>query len=375
MHIRHRPRKRGGTDGKYRWLYGTLRASSCPVNARERFLAATASLPVERTPLWIMRQAGRYLPEYRALRESRSFAEMIHTPELAAEVTLQPVRRFGFDAAIVFSDIMAVPEAMGVPYQIVEGTGVVTGRTIASKADAEGLCADPDLVRERLSYVAEALRLSRRELGTQTALLGFAGSPWTLACYLAEGRGAKNGAFTKVLALSREAPDAFDLLMEKLTAAVATHLAFQIEAGADAVQIFDSWAAAAPAELYGELSLKWIGKIVAALPKNVPAILFAKDAPCPPATLAATGVQVVSLSDSLNLRAAAERLPASIAVQGNLSPALPDGDPEAAYAATRALLASMKGRAGHILNLGHGIHPQARLESVAAIVAAARDFS
>jgi uroporphyrinogen decarboxylase len=346
-----------------------------PVNARERFLAAAACLPSESTPLWIMRQAGRYLPEYRTLRARRSFAEMIHTPELAAEVTLQPVRRFGFDAAIVFSDIMAVPEAMGVPYEIVEGSGVVTGRRIASKADAADLCDDPDFLREKLSYVAEALRFSRRELGTQTALLGFAGSPWTLACYLAEGRGAKGGAFTKALELSRENPEAFALLMEKLSQAVAAHLALQIEAGADAVQIFDSWAAAAPADLYGELSLKWIARIVAALPKGAPVILFAKDAPCPAAALASTGAGVISLSDSVPLRAAADSLPANVAVQGNLSPDLPDGSPEAAYEATTALLASMKGRAGHILNLGHGIHPEARLESVAAIAAAARDFS
>jgi uroporphyrinogen decarboxylase len=345
-----------------------------PVNARERFLAAAACKKVDRAPLWIMRQAGRYLPEYRMLRQSRSFAEMIHTPELAAEVTLQPVRRFGFDAAIVFSDIMAVPEAMGVPYQIVEGAGVVTGRRIASKADAEGLCTDPDLLREKLSYVAEALRLSRAELGDQTALLGFAGSPWTLACYLAEGRGAKDGAFTKALELYRENPDAFALLMEKLSQAVATHLALQIKAGADAVQIFDSWAAAAPAQLYGELSLKWIAGIVAALPKGVPAILFAKDAPSSAATLAATGAGILSLSESVPLRAAADSLPANVAVQGNLSPDLPDGEPGAAYEATRALLASMKGRPGHILNLGHGIHPEARLESVEAIVAAVRDF-
>ena len=321
-----------------------------------------------------MRQAGRYLPEYRALRARHSFLEMIRTPGLASEVTLQPVRRFSFDAAIVFSDIMAVPEAMGMPYEIVEGVGVVTGKALRSKADVAALSAEDALLAGRLGYVYEALRLSRGQLGEDTALLGFAGSPWTLACYLAEGRGAKGGAFTQALEMQRHSPELFEALMEKLSLAVAGHLARQIEAGADAVQIFDSWAAAAPEGEYGALSLTWISRIVELLPKKVPVILFAKDAPCAPESLAATGARVISFGPDADLRAAADRLPANVAVQGNLAPELLDGEPERAGEAARALLARMRGRSGFIANLGHGIHPEARLDSVEAFVRAVREF-
>ncbi|HNX05922.1 MAG TPA: uroporphyrinogen decarboxylase family protein, partial [Opitutales bacterium] len=269
---------------------------------------------------------------------------------------------------------MSVPEAMGLPYEIVEGVGVVTARPVRSASDVAVLCTDAATLRERLAYVGKTLELVKSELSGSRALLGFAGSPWTLCCYLAEGRGAKAGAFTKALALSREAPEVFDALMEKLSDAVAEHLRLQIESGADAVQIFDSWAAAAPAPEYAALSLRWVRRIVAALPKNVPVILFAKDAPCAPAELAATGVCAVSLGDALNLRAAADSLPSNVAVQGNLSPDLLDGDPEKVTLAARELLARMKGRKGHIVNLGHGIHPEARLESVQALVDAVGSF-
>lgn len=341
------------------------------MNSRERFLAAATCQAVDRPPLWIMRQAGRFLPEYRALRAGHPFKEMVTRPELAAEVTMQPIRRYGFDAAIIFSDILVVPEAMGQPYTLNEGEGIRMDFAVDSAARVDALSADRDTLQERLAYLPKALRLTRAELGRERALIGFAGSPWTLACYMAEGGGRAAGAtFQKALAMHREAPGLFHTLMEKLCEAVAAHLRFQIEAGADAVQIFDSWAAFCPPELYGELSLRWVKEIVSSLPDNVPVILFAKGMETLAPDMAATGVRVLGLGPDCELRKIADGLPANIAVQGNLAPELLDGEPEKARMATEQLLLSMQGRPGHIVNLGHGIRPTARLETVQALVEA-----
>lgn len=344
------------------------------MNERERFLAACSCAPVDRPPIWIMRQAGRFLPEYRAVRTSHTFAEMVHTPELAAAVTLQPIARYGFDAAILFSDILAVPEAMGVGYRLREGEGITMERAVHSADDVAALMGDGDVLRERLGYVYEAMRLVRQGVGESRALLGFAGSPWTLACYLAEGHGAKGGAFTQALRLADEFPEAFERLMGKLAEAVALHLSLQIEAGADAVQIFDSWAAAAPDGRYAELSLKWMGAVMAKLPAGVPVIVFAKGRAHRAADIAAAGARVVSVDHESRLRAVAEALPSQVAVQGNLDPALVEAAPEEVRTAAQALLESMRGRPGHVVNLGHGIRPEARLDSVEALVETVRNF-
>ena len=341
---------------------------------RERFLAAAQCRAVDRPPLWVMRQAGRYLPEYRAIRAEHSFAQMVHEPELAAEVTLQPVRRFGFDAAIVFSDIMAVPEAMGLSYELREGEGIRMAFAVERMEQVRALAASAGLLRTRLDYVAQALRIVRGALGDETALLGFAGSPWTLACYMVEGGGAKGGAFTKALRMADDEPEAFELLMEKLSDAVAAHLALQIGAGADAVQIFDSWAAACPAARYGELSLKWIAQVIEKLPKNVPVILFAKGRTEQAKELAATGANVIAVDHGADLRNTADALPTNVAVQGNLDPALLEDGLEAVRQATVTMLESMRGRTGYIANLGHGITPQARLDSVEALVETVKNF-
>ena len=344
------------------------------MTSRERFLAACRCAPLDRPPCWIMRQAGRFLPDYRAVRAAHSFAEMVHDPELAAEVTLQPVRRFGFDAAILFSDILAVPEAMGVGYTLKEGEGIEMERRVESRGDVENLVAEDSALFERIGYVYDAMQQVRGELGSGTALLGFAGSPWTLACYLAEGRGAAGGAFTRALHLADEDPAAFRLLMEKLSDAVALHLTLQLCAGADAVQIFDSWAAAAPSSRYGELSLKWIHRIVSQMPDGVPVIVYAKGVSSKAREIAASGARIVSVDHSTDLRAVADALPGDVAVQGNLDPALMEGSPEAVKSAAGRLLESMRGRNGFIANLGHGITPAARAECVAAFVDAVRNF-
>jgi uroporphyrinogen decarboxylase len=352
-----------------------------------------------RPPVWLMRQAGRYLPEYRALKARHDFLTLARTPELAAEVTLQPLRRFPLDAAIIFSDILVVPEALGQGYHFREsnaataggttaGTTVTTGSGIAMDFlldDAARIRAlDTAGVAERLAYVAEALRLVRRELGDATALLGFAGAPWTLATYMVDGGGATGAA--RLRALAAREPSLFALLMEKISDAVAAHLNAQIAAGADAVQLFDTWgalclgdagdgstgAATHAAGAYETLSLRWLRRVVEMLPRGVPVIVFAKGMEGRAGDIAALGTAggslvVVSAGHGVRLSTVAAAC-GGTAVQGNLDPALLRAAPEDVRAGVREILDDMRGRVGHIFNLGHGITPDARIECVAALV-------
>src|ERR1017187_3765185 len=227
--------------------------------SRVRFARAARCQPVDRPPLWLMRQAGRALPEYRKLKETYTFVQLVQNPELAAEVTLQPVRRFGFDAAILFSDILVIPEALGQTYHFKETGGVVMDFAVTSKADIEKLSVER--VVERLSYVDKALRILRKELGDQTALLGFTGSPWTLATFMMEG--ASVPKYSRALKLFREDPKTYFALAEKLTEAVTLYLKMQIATGIDALQIFDSHGGhLAPTE-FQEASGRWIREIIA----------------------------------------------------------------------------------------------------------------
>jgi uroporphyrinogen decarboxylase len=332
------------------------------MTARERFLAACARAPADRRPVWLMRQAGRYLPEYRALKGKHSFVEMARRPALAAEVTLQPLKRFALDAAIIFSDILIVPEAMGQPYYFREEGGIAMQFPLDSAGEIEKL--DAHNVAERLQYVGDALRLVRREIDEEKALLGFAGAPWTLAAYMVEG-GAP-AASPAIAQLARTEPAVFETLMKKLTRAVAACLRLQVEAGADAVQIFDSWGALCPPELYAEWSLRWIREIIAALPPRTPVILFAKGMAQQVDALKGSGATVMSLDQSVDLPAFRRANP-EVVTQGNLDPALLEGEPAEVRAATAALLKSVTGP-GHIVNLGHGITPRAKIECVAALV-------
>jgi uroporphyrinogen decarboxylase len=336
-----------------------------PLSGRARLLAAAACRPVDRPPVWIMRQAGRYLPEYRALKEKHSFLEMVRTPDLAAEATLQPLRRFALDAAILFSDILVVPEALGQGYRFKEEGGIAMEFRLDDAAAIERL-APASAVRERLSYIPAALRRLRATLGGERALLGFGGSPWTLACYMLEGGGSDD--FPRAKALFHGQRALFDRLMQRLTDATIEHLRAQVEAGADAVQIFDSWAGIVPAIDYEAASLRWIRHIAETLAPLAPVIVFARGAAASLDALAGSGANVVGLDWTIDLAAAARRLPAPIAVQGNLDPALLQTTPEIVARETRRLLAAMHGRPGHIVNLGHGIHPRAKVENVAALV-------
>ncbi len=335
------------------------------MTSRERFLAACAGAPLERPPLWLMRQAGRYLPEYRALKAKSSFLEMVRTPALAAEVTLQPLRRFAFDAAILFSDILVIPEALGQGYKFREEGGIAMEFRLDTRAQIDAL-APATAVPERLRYVADTLALLKRELRGEKALLGFGGSPWTLAAYMVEGGSSEDFARIKTLFYSDRS--AFDALMEKLTAALIAYFQMQIAAGADAIQIFDSWGGVIAGPDYEAASLRWIRQIIAALPREFPVILYAKG--CAPhlADQAFTGARVLSVDWTCDLAAVRRTLPANVAVQGNLDPVLMTTTPAIVRHEAARLLESLRGTAGHIFNLGHGITPDAKIECVEALV-------
>ena len=335
------------------------------MTSRERFLAAAACQPLERPPLWIMRQAGRYLPEYRALKAKSSFLEMVKTPALATEVTLQPLRRFALDAAILFSDILVIPEALGQSYSFRDAGGIAMAYRIETRAQVDAL-APANAVPERLSYVAETLAILKKELAGQKALLGFGGSPWTLATYMVEGGSSDDFERVKLLFYTDRAM--FDALLEKLTAALIAYFKMQIHAGADAIQIFDSWGGIIAGVDYEAASLRWIRQIVAALPKDFPVILYAKGTAPHITDQAFSGVKVLSVDWTNDLAIVRRNLPANVAVQGNLDPVLMQTTPEIVRTATTRLLESMRGATGHIFNLGHGITPSAKIECVEAFV-------
>ena len=340
-----------------------------PTNSRALFHAAVRCEPVVRPPVWMMRQAGRALPEYRALKEKHSFVEMVKTPELAAEVTLQPIRRFGFDAAILFSDILVVPEAMGQTYRFRETGGIEMDFALRTSEDIARL--DTTHVAERLEYMAGALRLVKKSLGGKTALIGFAGSPWTLANFMIEGGGSREWHGAK--RMFYDDPALFARLMEKITPAVAACMQVQIEAGAEVVQIFDTLGGLLAPDDFYESSARWIRQIVASVPSTTPVIVFSKGA-SQWETLVETGANILGVDWTQRLADVRGRLPGNVGVQGNLDPALLAAAPEAAAAATARILESMRGKCGHIFNLGHGVTPDARLESIAAVVETVKNF-
>ncbi len=336
------------------------------MTSRERFLAACACAPLERPPLWIMRQAGRYLPEYRALKAKSSFLQMVRTPALAAEVTLQPLRRFpGLDAAILFSDILVIPEALGQGYRFRDEGGIAMEYRLDTRAQVDAL-ASAAAVPEKLRYVSDALALLKKELAGTKALLGFGGSPWTLATYMVEGGSSDEFERIKLLFYTDRA--LFDALLEKLTAALIAYFQMQIRAGADAIQIFDSWGGIVAGPDYEAASLKWIRQIIAALPRDFPVILYAKGTAPHLTDQAFTGARVLSVDWTCDLAVVRRTLPANVAVQGNLDPVLLNTTPAIVGREATRLLESLRGAPGHIFLLGHGILPQAKLECVETLV-------
>jgi uroporphyrinogen decarboxylase len=332
-----------------------------------------------------MRQAGRALPEYRKLKETYTFVQLVQNPELAVEVTLQPVRRFGFDAAILFSDILVIPEALGQTYHFRETGGVVMDFSVRSAADIAKLSVEQ--VCERLSYVDRALRMLRQELGDRTALLGFSGSPWTLATFMMEG--ASVPKYSRALALFQEDRKTYFALAEKLTAAITAYLRMQIAAGVDALQIFDSHGGHLAPPDFQDASGRWLKDIVTELrgPQSqatphsalgtphsaVPIIVFSLGTHGNWPDLVATGASVLGVDWQSSLAQIRQVVPETIALQGNLAPAfLSDATPEATAAETRRVLDELRGRPGHIFNLGHGVTPTAKLENIAAVVETVR---
>lgn len=342
-----------------------------PLTHRDRFLAACHCKALDHPPVWLMRQAGRSLPEYRALKEKHSFLELVRTPELAAEVTLQPIRRFGFDAAVLFSDILVVPEAMGQPYHFREtGGGIEMEFAVTSAKEIHRL--DQDRALDRLRYVADALDLIKPALSGKTALLGFAGSPWTLARYMVEG--SSSGKKDRAKELFYSEPLLFAGLMEKITSVVTDFLLLQIAHGAEAVQIFDSNGDILADAAYEEASGRWIRQIITALGNKVPVILFSRGVPNRLDALVSTGANLLSVDWPQSLAEARRLLPANVGVQGNLDPFLLTTTPALVAAETTRILHEMKGLQGHVFNLGHGVPPNAKLECIQALLDTVRSF-
>ncbi|HLS82306.1 MAG TPA: uroporphyrinogen decarboxylase [Steroidobacter sp.] len=340
-------------------------------------LRALLRQPVDRTPVWMMRQAGRYLPEYRAARErAGSFLQLCMTPELACEVTLQPLARFPLDAAILFSDILTIPHALGLGLHFETGEGPRIDRPVRSSADVARLGV-PDPERE-LKYVMDAVRLIRRELAGAVPLIGFAGSPWTVATYVVEGGGSRE--FSRIKTLMFDEPATLHALLELLATATREYLNAQIAAGAQAVMIFDTWGGVLSPQRYRECSLQYMRQIVEGLTRQhegrrVPVILFTKGGGARLGEMADTGCDALGVDWTTDLADARRAVQDRVALQGNLDPNCLYASPERIREETARVLASYGHGYGHVFNLGHGIHPGVNPEHAAAMVAAVRELS
>ena len=331
----------------------------------DRFLRACRREPVDRTPLWIMRQAGRYLPEYRELRQRVDFLTLCKTPELAVEASLQPLRRFPLDAAIIFSDILLPLEALGC--RMTFNPGPKLAEPLRTRAQVEALT--PRSSAECVPFVADAIRLLRRELDGRTPVIGFAGAPFTLAAYLVQGEGKEGFGAVKTMLFHE--PATLERLLETLSAQMTDYLRLQIDAGAQAVQIFDSWAGLLAPEEYERFALAPVRTIVEGLgERGVPVIYFVNAAPHLLELAATAGADVLGLCWRTPLDVAAARVGPGLALQGNLDPHALFAEPGEVRRLASRVLARMAGRAGHIMNLGHGILPDTPIASVHAVVEA-----
>ena len=339
-------------------------------NEPKLLLRALTRETLPRPPVWLMRQAGRYLPEYRALRaDAGGFLEMVRDPAMAAEITLQPIRRFGMDAAILFSDILLVLEAMGMEL-IFDQRGPVLPQPLRRLADVEALSVPQP--SESLGYVGEALRLVRAELDAEKTLLGFCGAPFTLASYAVEGGTSKS--FLELRRVAYHEPQMWERLMEKLTATVTAHLRYQAASGAEALVLFDTWAGSLTREDFQRFSAPWIRKILAELESVAPRVLFAGAADHLFEDLVDLGADAVSVDHRTDLGRAFERSGGRVALQGNLDPGALLSTPEDVERRTKSLLAAAGGRPGHILNLGHGVLKTTNPECVATFVRTAQSW-
>lgn len=348
-----------------------------PELKNDRFLRALLKQPVDVTPVWMMRQAGRYLPEYRAARaRAGDFMSLCKNPELACEVTLQPLERFSLDAAILFSDILTIPDAMGLGLYFEEGEGPRFKKTVRTAKEVSAL----PLVKatDDLSYVVDAVRVIRNELNGRVPLIGFSGSPWTLATYMVEGGSSKD--FRHLKKMIYDQPEVAHELLDKLALSVIDYLNAQIIAGAQAVQIFDTWGGALSTPAYQEFSLQYMQKIVAGLIKEnqgreVPAILFTKAGGLWLENIAATGCHCVGLDWTVELGDARRRVGDKVALQGNMDPAMLYASPEKIRKEVQRLLKSFGSGCGHVFNLGHGITPDVDPENAGVFIEAVHELS
>ncbi len=343
----------------------------------DRFLRALAGEKVDMTPVWMMRQAGRYLPEYRATRaQAGDFMSLCKSPELACEVTLQPLRRYAMDAAILFSDILTIPDAMGQGLYFTEGEGPRFRKVVRSEKDVEAL---PALnVAKDLSYVTDAVSVIRRELNGSVPLIGFSGSPWTLATYMIEGSGSKD--FRNAKSFMFNQPQAMHLLLDKLATAVTAYLNAQIAAGAQAVQIFDTWGGVLSTHAYREFSLAYMTKVVAGLTREsegrkVPVILFTKNGGLWLEDIAASGCDCVGLDWTIDIGRARARIGNKVSLQGNMDPSILYASPDSIRAEVGRILQDYGSGSGHVFNLGHGITPDVDPANVAVFIESVHELS
>ena len=338
--------------------------------SNDLYLRAARGEAIERYPVWLMRQAGRILPEYRALRATLSgFKELVETPALAAEVTIQPVDHLDVDVAIIFSDILVVPEAMGLPYQMLEQKGPWFENTIRSKQQLDLLDKNID-VADRLSYVFEAIKITKSALNGRVPLIGFAGAPWTILCYMVEGKGSKTFSESRKLLYTQ--PKLAHELLLRISEVTIAYLQLQLEAGADALQLFDSWAGILGKEQYSIFGIKYIKMIVNAFP-NVPLTVFSKGAIASLPDIAQLNCTTIGLDWNMDMKSARELVGDSKTLQGNLDPCLLYASNEIIEKETINLLNSFKSQR-HIVNLGHGVYPDIDPEKVKVLIKTVKNY-
>ncbi|MDH5444807.1 MAG: uroporphyrinogen decarboxylase [Gammaproteobacteria bacterium] len=343
----------------------------------DRFLKALCREPVDMTPVWMMRQAGRYLPEYRKTRaEAGDFLTLCKTPDLACEVTMQPLRRYDLDAAILFSDILTIPDAMGLGLYFEQGEGPKFSKPITRAADIDGLFI-PEM-DEELGYVMAAVSVIRRELDGKVPLIGFSGSPWTLATYMVEGGGTKD--FAKVKGMMYDRPDLMHKLLDKLADTVTVYLNAQIACGAQAVQIFDTWGGILTPQDYKEFSLQYMQRIVENLTKEnegrkVPSIVFTKNGHCWIEDIANIGCDAVGLDWTVDIGEVRKRVGDKVALQGNMDPTVLYAQPERIRKEVASILESYGSGNGHVFNLGHGIQQNVNPDHAGAFINAVHELS
>jgi uroporphyrinogen decarboxylase len=332
------------------------------------FLRTARGEQVERPPVWLMRQAGRILPQYRAVRAKLSgFKELVETPELACEVTIQPVDELNVDAAIIFSDILVIPEAMGLTYQMIKGKGPFFEKTIQSKADIDALLGSA--AQAHLQYVYDAVRLTKQTLNGRVPLIGFAGAPWTILAYMVEGSGSKT--FSKAKQFLYTEPQLAHLLLQKITDATTAYLKEKIRAGVDLIQLFDSWAGVLTKAQYVEFALPYLAQICDAI-DEVPKTVFAKGAYFVRQELATLNCNVIGVDWNMDATETRQLVGSDKILQGNLDPCMLYASPEQIESATKAMIQQFGSR--HIVNLGHGVYPDTPLEGVKTFVNTVKNY-